>query len=135
MEARPTRKQFPSFGEVMEEKKLEGQVAWVTGASRGIGLAIARRLGRMGAKVAICARNAERLQQAASILQSEGIKVLAAPADVTRAGEIGALGQQIQDQFGSIDIVVNNAGIALFGPFLTQTESDFDAILGTNLRS
>jgi 3-oxoacyl-[acyl-carrier protein] reductase len=119
----------------MEENKLEGQVAWVTGASRGIGLSIARRLGRMGAKVAMCARNAETLRQAAAVLQSEGIEVLAAPADVTRAGEIAALVHKIQDKFGFIDILVNNAGIGLFAPFHTQSEADFDGILDTNLKS
>jgi 3-oxoacyl-[acyl-carrier protein] reductase len=119
----------------MEENKLEGQVAWATGASRGIGLSIARRLGRMGAKVAMCARNAETLRQAAAVLQSEGIEVLAAPADVTRAGEIAALVHKIQDKFGFIDILVNNAGIGLFAPFHTQSEADFDGILDTNLKS
>jgi 3-oxoacyl-[acyl-carrier protein] reductase len=119
----------------MEEINLEGQVAWVTGASRGIGLSIARRLGRMGAKVAICARNAERLGQAASDLRNEGMDVLAAPADVTRAGEIAALVHEIQGKLGSIDILVNNAGIALFAPFHTRSEADFDAILATNLKS
>ena len=79
----------------MEENRLKGQVAWVSGASRGIGLSIARRLGRMGAKVAICARNAEQLRQAASDLRDEEIDVLAAPADVTRAGEIAALVHEI----------------------------------------
>ncbi len=119
----------------MEENSLKGQVAWVTGASRGIGLSIARRLGRMGAKVAICARNAEQLRQAASDLRDEEIDVLAAPADVTRAGEIAVLVHEIQVKFGSIDILVNNAGIALFAPFHMQGEADFDAILATNLKS
>ena len=119
----------------MEEDKLRGQVALVTGASRGIGLSIARRLGRMGAKVAMCARNAETLRQAASDLQSEGIQVLDAPADVTCAGEIAALVHEIQDKFGPIDILVNNAGFGLFAPFHTQSEADFDAILDTNLKA
>src|ERR1700740_13305 len=121
MEARPTRRRFTSSGVAMAENSLEGQVAWVTGASRGIGLSIARRLGRMGAKVAICARNAETLRQAASDLRSEGIEVLAAPADVPRAGEITALVHEIQGKLGSIDILVNNAGIALFAPFYTRS--------------
>jgi len=119
----------------MEEDKLRGQVALVTGASRGIGLSIARRLGRMGAKVAMCARNAETLRQAASDLQSEGIQVLDAPADVTRAGEIAGLVHNVQDKLGSIDILVNNAGFGLFAPFHTQSEADFDAILDTNLKA
>jgi 3-oxoacyl-[acyl-carrier protein] reductase len=119
----------------MEENRLEGQVAWVTGASRGIGLSIARRLGRMRAKVAMCARNTERLRAAASELRKEGIEVLAAPADVTRAGEIAALVHEIQDKLGFINILVNNAGIGLFAPFHTQSEADFDPILDTNLKS
>lgn len=119
----------------MKDIGPEGQVAWVTGASRGIGLSIARRLGRMGAKVAICARNAERLRQAASDLRKEGIEVLAAPADITRAGEIAALVREVQDKLGFINILVNNAGLGLFAPFHTQTEADFDAILDTNLKS
>ena len=119
----------------MAENRLEGQLAWVTGASRGIGLSIARRLGQMGAKVAMCARNAERLRQAASDLRNEGIEVFAAPADVTRSSEIAALVREIQEKLGFIDILVNNAGMGLFGPFHTQSEADFDVILDTNLKS
>ena len=121
----------------MEEtnKKLDGQVAWITGASRGIGLAIARCLGRMGAKVAICARGAERLQQAESALRTEGIELLAAAADVTRAAEVAALADKIQQTLGSVDILVNNAGIGLFAPFYKQSEADIDSALNTNLKS
>ena len=119
----------------MKENTLDGQVAWITGASRGIGLAIARRLGRMGARVAICARSEERLQPAASLLRSEGIEVLAAAADVTRAAEVAALARKIQEELGPIDILVNNAGIGLFAPFYKQSEADFDSAMNTNLKS
>jgi 3-oxoacyl-[acyl-carrier protein] reductase len=117
------------------EDMLANQVALVTGASRGIGLAIARRLGQMGARVSLCARNAANLEHAASSLRSAGIRVLALPADVTRGDEITALISETQRALGPIDILVNNAGIGIFGPFQEQRETDWNAILDTNLKS
>jgi 3-oxoacyl-[acyl-carrier protein] reductase len=114
---------------------LSGQVALVTGASRGIGLAIARRLAQMGARVSICARKQETLNEAVSGLKSAGNEVLASPADVTREDQISALVRRTQQALGPIDILVNNAGIGVFGPFLEQTEADWDAVLDTNLKS
>jgi 3-oxoacyl-[acyl-carrier protein] reductase len=114
---------------------LQGQVALVTGASRGIGLAIARRLGQMGARVSICARKQATLEVAVSSLQGAGIEVLASPADVTREDQISTLIRKTQQTLGPIDILVNNAGIGAFAPFHEQTEADWDAILDTNLKS
>jgi 3-oxoacyl-[acyl-carrier protein] reductase len=114
---------------------LAGQVALVTGASRGIGLAIARRLGQMGARVSLCARNAENLERAASGLREAGIHVLALPTDVTRADEVAGLVSETQRTFGPVDILVNNAGIGIFGPFHEQTEAEWNAVLDTNLKS
>jgi 3-oxoacyl-[acyl-carrier protein] reductase len=114
---------------------ISGQVALVTGASRGIGLAIARRLGCMGAKVSICGRNQAHLDQAASGLRAEGIEVLASIADVTREDQISGLLRNTEQTLGPIDILVNNAGIGIFGPFHEQTEADWDAVLDTNLKS
>jgi len=117
------------------EERLAGQVAVVTGASRGIGLAIARRLGQMGARVSLCARNAANLERAASGLRAAGIQVLALRTDVTRGDEVASLVSETQRAFGPVDILVNNAGIGIFGPFQEQTEADWNAIMDTNLKS
>ncbi len=117
------------------EERLAGQVAVVTGASRGIGLAIARRLGQMGARVSLCARNAANLERAASDLRAAGIQVLALRTDVTRGDEVASLVSETQREFGPVDILVNNAGIGIFGPFQEQTEADWNAIMDTNLKS
>ena len=117
------------------EERLAGQVAVVTGASRGIGLAIARRLGQMGARVSLCARNAENLERAASGLRAAGIQVLALRTDVTRGDEVASLVSETQRTFGPVDILVNNAGIGIFGPFQEQIEADWNSVMDTNLKS
>ena len=117
------------------EERLAGQVAVVTGASRGIGLAIARRLGQMGARVSLCARNAANLERAASDLRAAGIQILALRTDVTRGDEVASLVSETQRAFGPVDILVNNAGIGIFGPFQEQTEADWNTIMDTNLKS
>jgi 3-oxoacyl-[acyl-carrier protein] reductase len=117
------------------EDTLAGQVALVTGASRGIGFAIARRLSQMGAQVSLCARNAANLERAASDLRGAGAQVLALPADVTRGDAITALVGETQRVLGPIDILVNNAGIGIFGPFHEQSETEWNAVLDTNLKS
>jgi NADP-dependent 3-hydroxy acid dehydrogenase YdfG len=114
---------------------IPGQVALITGASRGIGLAIARRLGKMGARVSICARDQANLEEAVSVLRAEGSDVLATAADVTREDQISTLVRNTQQNLGPIDILVNNAGIGIFGPFLQQSEADWDAVMNTNLKS
>jgi 3-oxoacyl-[acyl-carrier protein] reductase len=122
-------------GPIDREKPLAGNVALITGGSGGIGLAIARRMGRMGARVSICGKNPSKLDRAAAELRAAGIEVLAVQTDVTRADQIAALVQKTQQTFGPIDILVNNAGIGLFGPFQEKSEADWDAVLDTNLKS
>jgi 3-oxoacyl-[acyl-carrier protein] reductase len=122
-------------GSMNHEKTLAGQIALITGASRGIGLAIARRLGQMGARLSICARNLPKLEEAAINLRAAGVKVLACQTDVTREDQISNLFQKTRQTFGPVDILVNNAGIGLFGPFQNQSEADWDAVLNTNLKS
>jgi 3-oxoacyl-[acyl-carrier protein] reductase len=116
-------------------KALEGKVAVVTGASRGIGLAIARRLGGLGAKLSLCARSADKLQNVADELKSAGVEVVIVVADVTSPDDIRSLVEETKQALGAIDILVNNAGIGYFGPFHEANESNWDSVLDTNLKS
>lgn len=116
------------------KRPLAGQVALVTGASQGIGLAIARRLGQLGARLAICARGRARLTKAAKGLRAEGSEVLPVVADVARAKDVAALVQQVRRKLGAIDILVNNAGVGEFGPAHELSEADWDRVMDTNLK-
>lgn len=113
---------------------LEAKTALVTGGSRGIGLAIARRLGQMGANLGICARDAERLERAVRQLKQEGFSTVGVHADVTRAADVELLIQKTQTSLGPIDILVNNAGTGYFGPVQEATEANWDEVLDTNLK-
>ena len=114
---------------------LAGQVALITGSSRGIGLAIARRLGHLGAAVSLCARHEQPLEAACQLLVGEGIRAFAVSADVTRAADVAELVQATSRQLGDIDILVNNAGIGWFGPLHEATEADWDGGINTNLKA
>jgi NAD(P)-dependent dehydrogenase (short-subunit alcohol dehydrogenase family) len=116
-------------------KPLEQKTAIVTGASRGIGFAVARKLGQLGARVAMCARDAKRLSEAAKQLGGEGIHALAIPADVSRARDVEAMVQKADEALGPADVVVNNAGIGFFGPVQEASEETWDSVLDTNLKS
>ncbi|HKT46826.1 MAG TPA: SDR family NAD(P)-dependent oxidoreductase [Candidatus Acidoferrales bacterium] len=118
-----------------QEAPLREAVALVTGASRGIGLAIAGMLQELGAKVAICARDAAQLDAAAAQLSSAGGTVLTQAADVSRAVDVEHLVRSIEAHLGTISILVNNAGIGLFGAVQERTEEEWDRVLDTNLKS
>ncbi|MGH9712610.1 MAG: SDR family oxidoreductase [Candidatus Acidiferrales bacterium] len=118
-----------------ENSQLQGTVALVTGASRGIGLAIARSLGRLGAKVSLCARDAAKLELAANEIRDQGASALAVPADVTRATDVAALVAKTEKSLGPIEILVNNAGIGYFAPTHLADEGTWDRVLDTNLKS
>ena len=120
---------------VDEKKPLEGKIALVTGASRGIGLAVARKLGRLGAKVSLCGRDVKRLEVAAGELQGDGTTTLAVAADVTRPDDVAAFVAKTVRSLGPIEILVNNAGIGYFGPTHQADESIWDSVLDTNLKS
>jgi 3-oxoacyl-[acyl-carrier protein] reductase len=118
-----------------ERKPIEGKVAIVTGASRGIGLAIAHRLASMGAKLSICARDPQKLQAAANDLRRAGANVFAAPVDVSQAGQVASFVAASEKSTGSPEILVNNAGIGYFGPTHEASEQNWDSVLDTNLKS
>jgi 3-oxoacyl-[acyl-carrier protein] reductase len=110
-------------------------VALVTGASRGIGRAIALRLASLGASVAICGRDKAPLAATSSELERSGGRVYAQRADVTRPEDITSLVTNTEAALGPISILVNNAGIGLFGPAHERSEADWDLVMNTNLKS
>ncbi|HXM95004.1 MAG TPA: SDR family NAD(P)-dependent oxidoreductase [Candidatus Dormibacteraeota bacterium] len=110
-------------------------IALVTGGSRGIGRAIALRLVALGSDVAICGRDANALGQTTAELAKSGRRVFSQIADVTRANEVADLVTKTVAALGPISILVNNAGIGLFGPAHEKTEGDWDRVLNTNLKS
>ena len=114
---------------------LEGQVAVVTGAGRGIGAAIARKLGTMGAAVLVSGRTPAPLDQTVRTIVEAGHRAEAVTCDVTARASVEALAEQVERTFGRVDILVNNAGIGGFSTPLHQLPfEDWDRILNTNLR-
>ena len=104
---------------------LTGQVALITGGSRGLGLAVAREFAGEGCKIVICARDGDELARALQDLEARGADVLAAPCDVTDPAQVERLVAQTTERFGQVDILVNNAGIISVGPAQAMTRRDF----------
>lgn len=111
---------------------IEGKVAVVTGAGRGIGRAIAIELGRMGAKVALAARSVAELEDTAGVI-GPGASVVA--TDVRNRDDVHKLLEETATAIGPIDILVNAAGIGIFGQLAEFSDDNYEAILETNLRS
>jgi len=113
---------------------LEGRTALVTGASRGLGRAIAGALAARGAAVACVARDGAELESSVAALRGAGGRVLAVPADVTRATEVEAAVRATLAQLGGLDIVVLNAGTWLGAPLHETSEETWDRLLDLNLK-
>jgi 3-oxoacyl-[acyl-carrier protein] reductase len=112
---------------------LKDKVALVTGASQGIGRATALALAEAGAKVAVAARNTEKLASLASEIAGAGGEALAVPMDVADGAQVKAGFQQLLAKFGRLDILVNNAAITRDTLALRMKLEDWDAVLRTNL--
>src|ERR1700736_1444705 len=116
-------------------KLFEGQVALVTGAGGGIGLAPANAFGQAGASVIVADSNAALLETAADGLRAAGHQVLAVSCDVTDRGQVKAMIEQVVKTYGRLDAAFNNAGINCDGAPMAETEDDeFDNIVNVNLR-
>src|SRR5687768_15266927 len=113
--------------------RLAGRIAVITGAARGIGRATAERLLAEGAKVLVSDIDVERLHQTAKEIGSSD-NVFALAADVSKKAEVDQLVAEAVRQFGGIDIMVNNAGIAPVVDFLDVTEEILDRVLSVNLK-
>jgi NAD(P)-dependent dehydrogenase (short-subunit alcohol dehydrogenase family) len=119
----------------MTEFSLEGKVAIITGASRGIGRAIALQFAQAGARVVVSSRKLEGVQAVAAQIISAGGEALAVQAHVGQPGDIQALVQRTMDAYDRLDITVNNAATnPHFGPLLTADEGQWDKILDTNAK-
>lgn len=116
-------------------KPLEGRVALVTGASQGIGRACALRLAAQGAKVALAARNSDKLQQVEAEIAGAGGEAGSFIMDVAQEEQIKSGTKAALDRFGKIDILVNNAGITRDQLVMRMKRPDWDAVLNTNLTS
>jgi NAD(P)-dependent dehydrogenase (short-subunit alcohol dehydrogenase family) len=113
---------------------LRGKVAIVTGGGRGIGRAIGQALSACGASVVLVARTEAEISAVAAEIGAAGSQAVAVPADVANADEVRALFARVQDQFGRLDILINNAGIVRIAPFVDAAIDDFDAQIAVNLR-
>ena len=113
---------------------LSEQVTVITGASSGIGTAIAKRFAAAGSRVALAARREEKLREVATAVESEGGEALVAPTDVTDYGEVERLVRTTLDRFGRIDHLINNAGHAISKPLAESDIEEIDGQLDSNLR-
>lgn len=116
--------------------KVEGRVAIVTGSGSGIGEGIAKMLAQNGAKVCVTDIVPERVERVVGEIEAEGGTVIGVVTDVTKAGQVEAMCQRVVDEFGSLDILVNNAAIIAPEVDIDEMPDDvWDRIIETNLRS
>jgi len=122
----------------MAEKDIDlsGKVALVTGGSRGLGRDIALAMAERGAKVAICSRKRENLDQAVKEFQNRGLSLMARDAHVARSDQVEALFQAIDEEFGRLDILINNVGTNILTPAVVEADEGlWDRIIDTSLKS
>lgn len=114
---------------------LKGQVALITGASRGIGKAIATKLAENGAKIVVnYAGNEQKAQETVDAIISAGGEAIKVKADVSNENDVKSMVKETLDTFGRIDILVNNAGITKDNLIMRMSEDDFDQVIDTNLK-
>ncbi|MGV3508102.1 MAG: 3-ketoacyl-ACP reductase [Sphingobacteriaceae bacterium] len=114
-------------------ESLSGKNALITGAGKGIGKALAIALAKEGVNVALLARTASDLQAVADEVENEGVKAIIAVADVSDIKSVNTAVESAEASLGSIDILINNAGIAAFGTFMELSPEEWEKILKVNL--
>lgn len=113
---------------------LEGKVAVVTGAGRGLGRAIAESLAGAGAAVVVASRTQDQLTSVVKEIEAAGGRALAVPTDVTDESAVRALVDRTVNTYGHVDVLVNNSGVLSSVPLLEQESDDWDRVVNTNLR-
>jgi short-subunit dehydrogenase len=113
-------------------RELKDKVVLLTGASRGIGRRVADRLVMKGAKVGLVARSADALKRAEAELTAAGGDAIALPADLTVPADRGRVVAAVVERFGGLDVLINGAGVAAYGPFATGTEEVLRTIMEVN---
>lgn len=114
------------------EDDLSGQIALITGGSRGLGLLLAKEFAAQGCRIAICARDADELARAAQMLRGEGAEVFPFSCDLTSQQQAEEMVQAVLRHYGGIDILVNNAGVITVGPAQRMEVSDFQHNMDVN---
>ncbi len=114
--------------------QLEGRVAIVTGAVQGIGLGVALSMARAGANIVVADMAQDGLAPAVAEIEATGVQALGVQTDVTQAPSIDRLVHETLDRFGTIDVLVNNAGVVVIKSIADQSEADWDRVLDTNLK-
>jgi NAD(P)-dependent dehydrogenase (short-subunit alcohol dehydrogenase family) len=119
----------------LDQFRLDGRRALITGGSKGLGKVMALALAEAGAEVALVSRNLAECQTAAEeVRRATGKKSVALVADVARSPEVERLAREAQDRLGPIDILINNAGINIRGAAQELSEADWDAVIDINLK-
>lgn len=117
----------------LDRFRLDGRVVLVTGASSGLGTHFAQLLASVGARVAVAARRADKLQSVVDSITAQGGQARALSLDVANAQSVRACFDALSN-WGAPDVVINNAGVTVTRPLLEQTEQDYDQVLDTNLK-
>jgi 7-alpha-hydroxysteroid dehydrogenase len=120
---------------ILDRFRIDGRVALVTGAGKGIGAGCAVGLAEAGADVVLAARTPSDLEATAAVVRDRGRRALAVPTDVTESDQLARLVDATIDEFGRLDILVNNAGGWMPRPFLQTSERNFEAALRFNVMS
>jgi 3-oxoacyl-[acyl-carrier protein] reductase len=129
------RRRVPSASiGTMRKQSLKGKIAIVTGAGRGIGRSIALALSRVGVTVALTARTEKQLLAVQSEIKKSGGRAVSCPADLVDEAAIANVVKSTVKRFGHLDIVVNNAGMGIFGPLAETTTKEWDEVMAVNAR-
>jgi 3-oxoacyl-[acyl-carrier protein] reductase len=113
---------------------LDGKTALITGSARGIGRAIAEKLGSWGANIVICDVLADEAEKTANELSANGMKAISVASDITKPEEIDRMLKLVLEKFQNLDILVNNAGITRDGLLIRQTPDNWDLVMNVNLK-